>query len=89
MVCFSSQRASSPRAETEEAINALAMIRDSEDAPEAVRLAASNMLLDRGWGKPGVIIFQNVDEKRTVRDRSTAELVAFLDDYKANERGET
>ena len=30
-----------------------------------------------------------LDEKRTVRDWSTAELVASLDDYKANERGET
>ena len=61
---------------------------DKKDAPEAAH-AASNMLLDRGWGKPGVMVFQNVDEKRTVREWSTAELVSFLDDYKANERGET
>ena len=66
----------------------LAMIRDSEDAPEAVRLAASNALLDRGWDKPGVMVFQNVDEKRTVREWSTVELVAFLDDCK-RERSET
>ena len=35
------------------------------------------------------MVFQNVDEKRTVREWSTAELVAFLDDCKANEQGET
>lgn len=77
------------RAETEEAIKALVLIRDTKDAPAAARLAASNALLDRGWGKPGVMIFQNVDEMRTVRDWSTAELIAFLDDCKANKRGET
>ena len=33
----------------------LAMIRDKKDA--AARIAASNMLLDRGWGKPGMMVF--------------------------------
>ena len=41
------------RAETEELIRALVKICDKKDAPAAARLAASNMLLDRGWGKPG------------------------------------
>ena len=77
------------RAETEESIKALVKIRDNKDAPAAARIAASNMLLDRGWGKPGVRVLQHVDEKRTAREWSTAELVAFLDDYKANERDET
>ena len=76
------------RAETEESIRALVKIRDDKDAPAAAPIAASNMLLDRGWGKPGVMVFQNVEEKRTVMEWSTAELVAFLDDCKANERGE-
>ena len=76
------------RAETEESIKALVKIRDNKDAPAAARISASDMLLNRGWGKPGVMVFQNVDEKRTVREWSTAELVAFLDDCK-RERSET
>ena len=65
-------------------------IRDKKDAPAAVRIAASNMLLDRGWGKPGVMVFQHVEEKRCCHETGvTTELVAFLDDCKANERGET
>ena len=34
------------------------------------------------------MVFQSVDEKRTVREWSTAELIAFLDDRK-RERRET
>jgi hypothetical protein len=57
-------------------------------APAAARIAASNMLLDRGWGKPGVMVFQNVDEQRIVREWSDAELVAFPGVCKS-ERSET
>ena len=39
------------------------------------------------WGKPAQMVFQSVDEKRTIRDWSDAELVAFLDDCK-RERSE-
>jgi len=57
-------------------------------APAAARIAASNMLLDRGWGKPGAMVFQNVDEQRIVREWSDAELVAFPGVCKS-ERSET
>lgn len=39
------------RAHTETAIKTLAAIMTKVDAPEAARVAASNSLLDRGWGK--------------------------------------
>ena len=64
-------------------------IRDDKDAPAAAPIAASNMLLDRGWGKPGVMVFQHIEEKRCAADWSDEELVAFLNDCKANEQGET
>lgn len=44
------------RAETEKSIKALAEIRDSKAAPESSRVAASQALLDRGWGRPTQMI---------------------------------
>ena len=41
------------------------------------------VMLDRGWGKPGVMVFQHIEEK------SDEELVVFLNDCKANEQDET
>ena len=45
-----------------------------------VQAQASNMLLDRGWGKPAQTANQNIDEKRSATDWSQEELVAFLND---------
>ena len=39
------------RAHTESALNVLAGIMNEPSAPHAARVAASNSLLDRGWGK--------------------------------------
>lgn len=44
------------RAHTETAINVLAGIMGQTDAPPAARVAASQALLDRGWGKPAQAI---------------------------------
>ncbi len=40
------------RAHTNTAINTLASIMNKRDAPPAARVAAAQVLLDRGWGKP-------------------------------------
>lgn len=40
------------RGYTERALTTLAQIMDDEDAPPTARVAASNAILDRGWGKP-------------------------------------
>lgn len=39
------------RKHTAKAINVLAGIMNTKDAPEAARVSAANSLLDRGWGK--------------------------------------
>ena len=68
------------RAETEANIKTLVQVRDAEDTPAAARIAAANVLLDRGWGKPAQTVNQNIDEKRCAADWSREELVAFLND---------
>jgi hypothetical protein len=40
------------RGHTETAVNVLAGIMLSRDAPASARVAAATALLDRGWGKP-------------------------------------
>ena len=44
------------RGHTETALNVLAGIMNEPSAPHAARVAASNSLLDRGWGKPAQAI---------------------------------
>lgn len=44
------------RAHTKSAINCLVGVMNQADAPPAARVAASNALLDRGWGKPAQTI---------------------------------
>ena len=44
------------RVHTETAINTLAGIMAQPEAPHAARVAASQALLDRGWGKPAQAI---------------------------------
>ena len=76
------------RAETEQNIQTLVAVRDDNDAPHGARIAASNALLDRGWGKPAQTMNANVNEKRSATDWTRAELVAFLDNCK-RERSKT
>jgi hypothetical protein len=45
-----------------------------------VQAQASNMLLDRRWGKPAQTVNQNIDEKRSATDWSQEELVGFVND---------
>lgn len=40
------------RKHTESAIRTLANIMSSNDSPAAARVAAAQVILDRGWGKP-------------------------------------
>jgi hypothetical protein len=49
------------REHTVDAIKTLASICNDEEQPGAARIAASNSLLDRGWGKPTDRV-QNLDE---------------------------
>lgn len=61
---------------TEEAIKTLAEIMRGEDQPAAARVKASECLLDRAWGKSESTV--NVNDNRTPRDLSTAEILAAL-----------
>jgi hypothetical protein len=40
------------RSHTEAALNVLLGVMNQPEAPPAARVAASNSVLDRGWGKP-------------------------------------
>jgi hypothetical protein len=40
------------RKHTESAIRTLANIMSNQDSPAAARVAAAQVILDRGWGKP-------------------------------------
>jgi hypothetical protein len=68
------------QAHTEDAISALSEIVKNRDAPPAARVAASQVLLDRGWGKPTQTIDANVnfmdkmsvDEQRSLLAALTA-----------------
>ena len=75
------------RAQTEDSIKTLVAVRDNAQAPAAARVGAANALLDRGWGKPSQTITQNINEKRSALDWTTDELVAFLNDRRADREG--
>ena len=64
------------RTYTEEAIQTLAEVMRSEQAPFAARVKASETLLDRAWGKSEATV--NVKDVRDVRDLSRAEILAAL-----------
>lgn len=55
------------RAHTESAIKVLAGVMNEPSAPHAARVAASNSLLDRGWGKAAQIIAGDEDAPLTIR----------------------
>jgi hypothetical protein len=57
----------------------LAAIMRDEKASPAVRIAAANALLDRGYGKPTSIVETHIDN-RNVREWTTEELDAFLNE---------
>ena len=50
-------------------------------------MGAANALLDRGWGKASQTVTQNINEKRSALDWTTDELVAFLNDRRADREG--
>ena len=77
------------RAQTEDSIKTLILVRDNAEAPPAARVGEANALLDRGWGKPSQTISQNIDGKRSALDWTTDELVAFLNERSADREGAT
>lgn len=64
------------KAHTEAAIRTLADVMNNESAPPGARVTAAEKLLDRAWGKAEATV--NVNDNRTPRDLSTAELLAAL-----------
>lgn len=69
------------RAHTESALNVLAGVMNSTDAPPAARVSAAQALLDRGWGKPTQTIEHGVLPIEDMLDR--------LDGVAPEEVGET
>jgi hypothetical protein len=55
------------RAHTDTAINVLARIMQQDSAPPSARVAASQALLDRGWGKPAQAIVGGDEDDAPVR----------------------
>jgi hypothetical protein len=45
-----------------------------------VAVAPANALLDRGWGKPAQTVTQTIEQRRNVREWSTDELIAYLNE---------
>lgn len=64
------------KAHTEDAIRTLAQVMKNEEAPPGARVTAAEKLLDRAWGKSESTV--NVNDNRTPRDLSTAELLSAL-----------
>jgi hypothetical protein len=51
-----------------------------EKASPAARIAAANALLDRGFGRPTSIVDTHIEDKRDIREWTTEELDAFLNE---------
>jgi hypothetical protein len=64
------------KAHTEEAIRTLAEVMGDSSAPHSARVNAAEKLLDRAWGKSESTV--NVNDSRTPRDLSTAELLSAI-----------
>ena len=64
------------KAHTEEAIRTLAEVMGDSSAPHGARVTAAEKLLDRAWGKSESTV--NVNDNRTPRDLSTAEILSYL-----------
>lgn len=71
------------RTHTRQALNTLVSVMNDTDAPPASRVAASEAILNRGWGKP----MQNVEARIDVTDTTAvaAQVLRELSD-KARER---
>ena len=67
------------REHTAEAIQTLVQLMNT--GAGNVRVMAANSILDRGWGKPAQTITQNINDKRTALDWTTAELVEWLSEH--------
>lgn len=61
---------------SQEAVDTLAEVMRDKGAPAAARVAASNAILDRGFGKPMQSVDASIDAKVT-----TKELPASVDDF--------
>jgi hypothetical protein len=71
------------RTHTEDAIKTLADIMNNSQSDPA-RATAAGHILDRGWGKPMQTTTTTVNEKRSALDWTTSELVAFLNERRAD-----
>ena len=72
---------------TQDALDALTEIVSNKKAPPAARVAAANSLLDRGYGRPlqQSEVTNITAGARKASDMTDDELVALLDQYKAQE----
>ena len=66
------------RAYTVAAIDTLAAIMSDKKASPSTRIAAANVLLDRGYGRPTTIVDTYIDDTRDVRELSDEELSALI-----------
>ena len=62
------------RIDTLKSLKVIQSIRDDDQAPPASRLKASEMLLDRAWGKPTQTVEMMVDDNRAPSELSRNEL---------------
>lgn len=65
--------------QTDKAIKALVSVLDDKQAPHSARVAASQALLDRGWGRPSQPIggAEDLPPVRVARDLTEAELLSI------------
>lgn len=73
------------RTYTDQAIKTLARVMNDPDAPHAAKVAASNSLLDRGWGKAEAKL--TIDHKRDASDYTRADIEALLAESVARNAG--
>ena len=57
----------------------LVEVAGNHKAPPAARIAACNAILDRGYGKPAQMVHTEIEEKRSLLDWTTEELLAMID----------
>ncbi len=77
------------REHADEAVQVLASIMRDADAPAAARISAATEILNRGYGRPVdqkamVIMGQQLDQNRTARDMTTAEIVESLKEWRTS-----
>jgi hypothetical protein len=73
---------------TAEAVETLAKIMGSEDAPPAARTAAAVALLDRGYGRPAQAVDAMLTVQHTVSEQAAQVLMALAERAKARKAEE-